>query len=98
MKSLLVLAIMAFSFNSFALDVTAEELVALTSLPTASSRLSSIVERKAEQVIKDSNEYNQSGELSPELDAMVRNLQDIYEVSEGEAVDMLSDLAADKLK
>jgi hypothetical protein len=98
MKSLLVLTVMVFSFNSFALDVTAGQLLALTSLPSAYSNLSSGSDWKAEQVIEDSNAYYQSGELSLKLEEMVRNIQNSNEVSEREAVDMLSDLAADSIK
>lgn len=88
MKTLIVLLAMALSFSSYAMD-TSRGTSAITLLPTVLTGMSSGSRGwKEAKIIEGVNEYHQSGKLSGELEALVNEIKEIYEVSDEEAVDM----------
>ncbi|MEA9358233.1 hypothetical protein SHI21_18505 [Bacteriovorax sp. PP10] len=92
MKNLIVLFAMALSFSSFALDIS-RGTTAITLLPTVLTSMSNGGRGwKEAKIIEGVNEYHQSGKLSGELEALVNEIKEIYEVSDAEAVDMAMDM------
>ena len=53
---------------------------------------------KAQEIVMNVNEYHQSGVLSLELAQQVEDIQSLHDVSEEEAIDMLSVIAEDILE
>lgn len=92
MKTLITLLAIAFSANSFAMDLS-RGTTALTLLPTVLTAMSSSDQGwKEAKIIEAANEFHQTGKLSGELEALVNDIKDAYEVSDAEAVDMAMDM------
>lgn len=93
MKALIAIALVSFSFQSFAYETSLMSSVSfyLTSVSTSAQKNPFL---KAQEIIKDSNAYNLNGDMSPTLAEHIRNIQDdTSELSEAEAVDLLVEQA-----
>lgn len=94
MKSLIALAVLVFSFNSFAAP---SKIILSTVYVTApTTGLSSIISgselnfcKEAQELLEDANDYYLSGALTPALESHINHVQELNEVSDQEAVDML---------
>lgn len=96
MKTLFVVLAVTFSLNSFALEAT-KGVIAVSAIFTSTS---SGVKPfgKAEEIIKEANEYYlNGGHASPYLAAQIRNLQTKMDISDDEAVDLLVETAKEIL-
>lgn len=84
MKSAIVLLAILFSTNTFALEAfnTTYQITMITSMLSQAPI-------KGEVIVKDANEYYQTGNLSPVLAQEIRALQSHIELSDAEAVDLL---------
>jgi hypothetical protein len=89
MKSIITVLAITFSLNSFASQITSLPTLGLSVLTGMTSGQRGWKEAK---IIEGVNEYNQSGKLSGELEALVNEIKEIYEVSDAEAVDMAMDM------
>lgn len=93
MKSIITVLAMVFACNTFANEASFGGTTVVSLLPTVLTGMSSGTKGwKKDETEKKITEYHQSGRLSPELEEMVKEIQEIYEVSEAEAVDMLLDM------
>lgn len=93
MKSIITLLAITFSLNTFANEGFSRGTSGLSLLPSVLTGMSSGGRGwKKNDIEKKVTEYHQSGTLSPELAEMVKEVREIYEVSESEAVDMILDM------
>lgn len=104
MKTLITLLAIAFSANSFAhgtyLNPSQKTVLApffgtslLAEATYSSSNVTSSKHYAGKMIIEAAQEYHQSGIATPALAESMKNIQDINEVSDDEAVDMLVDMA-----
>jgi archaellum component FlaG (FlaF/FlaG flagellin family) len=99
MKSLITLAVLAFSFNSFANSTFAPTYDFFYGIYTTSdiSTNGFNICKEAQAVVEDANAYYANGEVSATLAAHIKNIQSDSSVSEQEAVDMLVESAQNLL-
>lgn len=92
MKALIAIALVSFSIQSFAYESSV--LTSVLTYATVAGTSGKNVFLKAQEILKDTNEYNLSGDISPGLAEHIRNIQDDNsEVSEREAIDLLAEQA-----
>lgn len=81
MKTAVLLCALVLGSNAFALELSPSEVYTLSSLaitlsPTISTQNASEMSSRARKVLTEVEEFNQSGELSLDLQQAVRILQD----------------------
>lgn len=91
MKSLITLAVLVFSVNSFAFSI-ADSTNFITSISDITTNGLNIC-KEAAAVIEDANAFNATGVASPALAAHIKSVQLDSEVSDQEAVDILVEQA-----
>lgn len=90
MKTIIMVLALSLGANSYAFNVTSGA-TGVSSVLTLTSNDGRGIGHK--QILKDANEYYQSGKISPALAQEIKNIQADFSVSEMEAVDMLVDYA-----
>lgn len=93
MKALIAIAIVSFSFQSFAYETSLMSSISIYLTSASTSGHNPFL--KAEEIIKDANEYNVSGDLTPALAEHIRNVQaENSDLSQVEAIDALTEQAS----
>lgn len=90
MKILVMVLALGLSVNSYALQQTSGATGMSVLLSFTSNDLKPMG-RKAEALIKDANEFYLSGTVTAELSQEIRDIQEEFQVSQLEAVDILVD-------
>lgn len=99
MKTLIVIALVTFSFQSFANEVSYQSTVGIGAASGILTSTTSGIKPfgKAEIIIRDANEYHLTGVASLYLAQQIKNLQSEMDVSDDEAVDLLVETAKEIL-
>lgn len=103
MKTLITLLAIAFSANSFAHGFYLSPSQKITLSPFLGTSLTALsfegtsklsgVQKALQAVVNDAQEFHQSGIASPALEQSIKNVQELQDVSDEEAVDMLLETA-----
>lgn len=102
MKTLIVLLAMAFSVNSFAhggiylnpsQQTTLAPFFGTTMISVSFEGTTASVSGHMKRVVADSQEFRLTGVASAALEESIRNIQSENDVSDAEAVDMLTEMA-----